>query len=220
MRDLLIIKAPVAIKVQAAEKVAKMIAADSANIVDDKMLEKKRQERMKELNELNCMRVEDKKSLIFERFRKERDYQKRREVEERMLEVQISEKSDLEKKDQHDERNRAAQLEMEEQERLRLVEEENILLEEKENRLHLQEEEMEQEHCSSDDLAEQQSQEEREKKVEEIRMQILKEKEMLEAQLEMEDEEAAKGLIGEIEGGEDELVEDESGVEAGEGLLQ
>jgi len=200
MRDLLIVKAPVAIKVQAAEKVAQMIVADSADIVDDKMLEKNRKGRIREEDELNIMRLEDENSLIFETFRKVRDDQKKSEDEEHMLDV---------KKDQQGERNCAAQLEMEEQERSRRLEEENRLLEEKENLLRLQLEEKEQEDFSADDVAEQQRQlEESEKRDEEIRIQKLKEKELLEAQLEMEDKEAANGLIGEIEGAEDELVED------------
>jgi hypothetical protein len=219
MRDLLIVKAPAVIKVQAAEKVAQAIAAHSANIVDDEMLKRIRQERMREEDELHLMRVEDTNSLIIESSRKGRDYQKRREDEERMLEVQMSKKSDLENRNQHDEHSRAAQLELDEQERIRLIEEENRLLEEKENLLRLLEEEKEQEHHLADDVAERQrQQEESEKRDEEMRNQSLQEKEMLEAQLEMEDEEASKGLIGEIEGGEDELVEGEIGVEASEGV--
>jgi hypothetical protein len=210
MRELLIIKAPAAIKVQAAERVAQAIARVSATVVDEEVLRKIRQVSVRQEDELNFMRVEDKNNMILERFRREIEDQKRRKEEEHMSEL---------KRVQNDERNRAAQLEIDELERIRRIDEGNRLLEEKENLLRFQEEEKEQERCLADDVAERQRQEEEsQKRDEEIRIQSLQEKEMLEAQLEREDEEAAKGLIGEIEGGEDELVEDESGVAGSEGV--
>jgi len=216
MRDLLIVKGPIATKVQAAEKVSQKTAADSSTAVDEEVLRRTNKERGREDDELNAMRVEDKESLIKERFRREKSDQKKRE--ESLFEEQISNKSDLEMREKLDERNYAAQLEKVEHERIR-IEEEYRLLEEKDNLLRLQEEEREQEHRLIDDVAEQYcQQEEREKRDEEIRNQSLQEKEMLEAQLEMEDDEAANGLIGEIEGGEDELVENNGGVNEGEGV--
>ena len=218
MRELLIVKAPAAIKVQAAETFAQKIAIESATVNEDE-LRRTREERRKEEEELTLMRVEDKKSAISESVREVRDDQKRRDGEERLLVEQMTRSAPLERKISEEERNRADQLEREEKEK---VEEERKFLqeEEKENLLRLEEEEKEQEKRLADDEKEQyRLQGERERREEAMRIQSFKEKEMLEAQLEMEDEEAAKGLVGEIDGGEDELLDDGSGVEGHGGVL-
>ena len=205
MRELLIIKAPAAMKVQAAEIVAQRNAIDSATVNKDE-LRRTREERRKEEEELMLMRLEDKKSAISESVRKDKDDQKRRE-KERLLVEELTRSASLESKRRDEERNHAAQLERKEKEKVD---------EEKENRFRLEEEEKEQEKRLADNGATQQRlQEERERREEAMRIQSLKEKELLEAQLELEDEEAAKGLVGEIDGGEDELLDEGSGVEGG-----
>lgn len=216
MRELLIVKAPAAVKVQAAEIVAQKIAIESATVNEDE-LRRSREGRRKEEEELMLMRLEDKKSAISESVKKDEDGQKRREEEEEelLLVEELTRSAAHEIKKSEEVRDRAAQLEREEKEK---VEEEKRLLqkEEKENLLRLEEEEKEQEKRFADDEAAQlRLQEERERREEAIRIQSLKEKEMFEAQLEREDEEAAKGLVGEIDGGEDELVDEGSGAESG-----
>ena len=224
MRELLIVKAPTVVKVQAAEIVAEKIASESMTVED---LEKKeikrleREEKAREKMEIKLMKVENKNSKVAEDARKAIDETKKRDEEnKRQLAERTLIDTAVEKERREEEETRLLQHEKE-QERIRLLEEtaKRLKEEEMETLIRLQEEEKEQEKRIVEDEREQlQLQEEMERREEESRIQSQKERELLEAQLKLEDEEAANGLVGEICGGDDELVDDDgSGVDDGEG---
>jgi hypothetical protein len=223
MRELLIVKAPAVVKVQAAEIVAEIIASESMTVEDLEKKEIKRREReekAREKMEIKLMKVEDKKSKVAEDARKAFEERKRRDdVDKRQIAERTMNVTALEKERREEELTRLLQQEKE-QERIRLLEEttKRLKKEEIETLLRLQEEEKEQERRFVEDEREQlRLQEEMERREEESRIQSKKERELLEAQLDFEDKEAEKGLVGEISGGDDELVDDGNGVDDGEG---
>jgi hypothetical protein len=224
MRELLIVKAPAVIKVQAAEIVADKIAYESMTVeelVKKEIKRREKEEKEREKVEIKLMKVEDKDSQIAEDARKAFEESERRdEKEERQLAERTLNATAVEKERREEEVTRLLQQEKE-QERIRLLEEtaRRLKEEEIETLMILQEEEKEQERRIVEDEREQlRLQEEIDRREEELRIQSQKERELLEAQLELEDEEAAKGLVGEISGGDDELVDDDGrGVDDGEG---
>jgi hypothetical protein len=225
MRELLIVKAPAVIKVQAAEIVADKIASESMTVEDLEKKEIKRrekEEKEREKVEIKLMKVEDKDSKIAEDARKAFEETRRRhEKEERQLADRTLNATALEKERRKEEEVNRILQHKKEQERIRLLEEtaRRLKEEEIETLIRLQEEEKEQEKRIVEDEREQlKLQEEMERREEESRIQSQKERELLEAQLKLEDEEATKGLVGEISRGDDELVDDDgSGVDDGEG---